>query len=142
MAERTPMDLALKSLSRQAYSRSKMVAKLNRAGFDDDQTDQCVGRLENWGYLNDREFGIGRIATLQARFKSRNFVAGDLESQGLSSELVQELLAEFYPEEMELEIARKLLQKKQRPKNKGYDVLVRAGFSESTVHRCFPELTF
>ncbi|MGE5606579.1 MAG: regulatory protein RecX [Bacteroidota bacterium] len=142
MAERTPMDLALKSLSRQAYSRSKMVAKLNRAGFDDDQTNQCVGRLENWGYLNDREFGIGRIATLQARFKSRNFVAGDLESQGLSSELVQELLAEFYPEEMELEIARKLLQKKQRPKHKGYDVLVRAGFSESTVHRCFPELTF
>lgn len=142
MAERTPMDLALRSLSRQAYSRRKMVAKLNRAGFDEDQTDQCVSRLESWGYINDREFGIGRIATLQARLKSRNYVAGDLESQGLSSELVRELLAEFYPEEMELEIARKLLQKKRNKKANGYSLLIRAGFSESTVQRCFPELTF
>lgn len=136
------MDLALRSLSRQACSRSKMVAKLNRAGFDEDQINQCVSRLENWGYLNDREFGIGRIATLQARLKSRNYVAGDLESQGLSSELVRELLAEFYPEEMELEIARKLLQKKRDKKANGCSFLIRAGFSESTVRRCFPELTF
>lgn len=142
MAERTPMDLALRSLSHQAYSRSKMVAKLNRAGFDEDQINQCVSRLENWGYLNDREFGIRRIATLQARLKSRNYVAGDLESQGLSSELVRELLTEFYPEEMELEIARKLLQKKRDKKTNGYSLLIRAGFSESTVHHCFPELTF
>lgn len=136
------MDLALKSLSRQAYSRNKMIAKLNRAGFDENQTNECVGRLENWGYLNDREFGIGRIATLQARLKSRNYVAGDLESQGISSHLIHDLLAEFYPDEMELEIARKLLWKKKDRKNKGYSLLVRAGFSESTVHRCFPDLTF
>ena len=136
------MDLALKSLSRRAYSRSKMVAGLNRAGFDERQTKECISKLENWGYLNDREFGISRIATLQARLKSRNYVAGDLESQGIPSLLIAELLAEFYPEEMELEIARKLLQKKQRPQNKGPAVLTRAGFSESTVHRCFPDMTF
>ncbi len=136
------MDLALKSLSRQAYSRSKMITRLNRAGFDQNQIDECVGQLENWGYLNDREFGIGRIVTLQARLKSRYYVAGDLEFQGISSELVRELLAEFYPEEMELEIARKLLQKKPDQKNKGCSLLVRAGFSESTIHRCFPDVFF
>ncbi len=141
MPERTPMDLALKSLSRQACSRSKMAAKLNRAGCDPNQTDECIGRLENWGYLNDREFGIGRIATLQARLKSRNYVAGDLELQGISSKMIQELLAEFYPEEMEVEIARKLLQKKPDQKNKGYASLIRAGFSENTVQQCFPDLT-
>lgn len=134
------MDLALKSLSRQAYSRSKMVARLNRAGFGQDQTDECVRRLENWGYLNDREFGIGRIVTLQARLKSRNYVAGDLELQGLSAKVIPELLAEFYPEEMEIEIARKLLQKKSDKKNRFYASLIRAGFSENTVQRCFPEL--
>lgn len=140
MAERTPMELALKCLSRRAYSRGKMVARLTRAGFDEDQIAECVGRLENWGYLNDREFGIGRIVTLQARLKSRNYVMGDLESQGIVSEMVQELLAEFYPEEMELEIAYKLLKKKQRTKDKGCGVLARAGFAETTIRRCFPDI--
>lgn len=139
MSQQTPMDLALKCLSRQAYSRSKLIAKLNRAGFDQDQTNECITRLENWGYLNDREYGIGRITTLQARLKSRNYVAGDLELQGLPSKLIQELLAEFYPEEMELEIARRLLQKKSGKKANGYSFLVRAGFSENTVRHCFPE---
>lgn len=134
------MDLALKCLSRRAYSRSKIAAKLNRAGFDEIQINECVRRLENWGYLNDREFGINRIATLQARLKSRNYVAGDLEAQGISHESVQELLAEFYPEEMEAEIACKLLERKPNKKNKGYALLLRAGFSESTIHRCFPDL--
>lgn len=139
MAQRNSMDLALKSLSRQAYSRSKMIAKLNRARFEQDQIDECIKRLENWGYINDREYGIGRIATLQARLKSRKFVAVDLELQGLRAELIQELLAEFYPEEMELEIASRLLQKKSGNQIKKYNFLVRAGFSEDTVHHCFPE---
>lgn len=139
MSQRTPMDLALRSLSRQAYSRCKIITILNRAGFDQDQIDECIMRLENWGYLNDREYGIGRIATLQARFKSRNYVVGDLELQGLTAELIRELLTEFYPEEKELEIARRLLQKKPGKCSKGYGFLVRAGFSENTVQHCFPE---
>lgn len=139
MSQRTPMDLALRSLSRQAYSRCKIITILNRAGFDQDQIDECIMRLENWGYLNDREYGIGRIATLQARFKSRNYVVGDLELQGLTAELIRELLTEFYPEEKELEIARRLLQKKPGKCSKGYGFLVRAGFSENTVQHCFPQ---
>lgn len=134
------MDLALKCLSRRAYSRSKMVAELNRAGFDETQINECIRRLENWGYLNDREFGMSRIITLQNRLKSRNYVVGDLEAKGIPRELVQELLVEFYPEEMELEIAYKLLQKKPSKKKKGYALLLRAGFSESTIQRCFPDL--
>ncbi len=134
------MDVALKSLSQQAYSRNKLINKLNRSGFNQIQTDECIKRLENWGYLNDREYGIGRIATLQTRLKSRNFVAGDLELQGLPSKLIQELLAEFYPEEIELEIARQLLQKKHIKQNKAYSHLVRAGFSESTIQHCFPDI--
>lgn len=140
MPERTPMDLALKSLSRQAYSRNKMVVKLNRGGFDHDQTAECITRLENWGYLNDRQFGIGRIENLQTRLKSRSFVAGDLEAQGVSSDLIRELLAEFYPETLEIEIALKLLCKKTGKKDKGYAFLARAGFSENTLRHCFPNI--
>jgi len=140
MPEQTPIDLALKILSRQAYSRSKMIAKLKKAGFSESQINECITRLENWGYLNDREYGIGRIATLQARFKSRNYVAGDLELQGISSNLIQELLVEFYQEEMEIEIAHKLLEKKANQKNKGYSSLARSGFSENTIKHCFPDI--
>ena len=102
MSERTPMDLALKCLSRQAYSRAKMTTRLGRAGFEESQIDECLKRLENWGYLNDREYGIARIATLQKRLKSRNYVAADLEAQGLSPDLIRQLLADFYPEAMEM----------------------------------------
>lgn len=140
MPEQTPIDLALKSLSHQAYSRNKMVAKLKKAGFSETQINECIARLENWGYLNDREYGIERIATLQARLKSRSYAAGDLELQGISSNLIHELLAEFYPEEMEIGIAHKLLAKKVNQKNKGYSSLARAGFSENTISHCFPDI--
>lgn len=139
MSERTPMDLALKSLSRQAYSRAKLATRLGRAGFEEPQIDECLKRLENWGYLNDREYGIARIATLQKRLKSRNYVASDLEAQGLSPELIGQLLAEFYPEEMEIEIAWKLLKKKAGVAKKGLGLLARAGFSENTIQHCFPD---
>jgi regulatory protein len=135
------VDEAVKLLSRKAYSEKNLTDKLVTAGFDRTEVAECLRSLKNWHYINDREFGINRIKQLQARLKSRAYVSLDLENIGLLKDLVEELLNSYYPEDQELRIAQELLQKKansQVNSRKMWAFLVRAGFSENTVHHCFP----
>lgn len=143
MSEKNSLDEALKFLNRQAYSERKLANKLKTAGFLETTINECLDRLRNWGYINDREFGINRIKQLQARLKSRSFTLLDLEEQGLPKDIITELINCYYPEEQELVIARKLMLKRANSlgkQSKTWGYLVRAGFSENTVRHCFPSI--
>ncbi|MGE5583071.1 MAG: regulatory protein RecX [Bacillota bacterium] len=139
-----PIDKALIYLSRRAYPERRLAEKLSKDGFTEAEIGECLLRLKSWGYLNDRRFGSDRIRQLQERLKSRSYVMADLENSGLDKELIAELLESFYPEELELEIAGKLIAKKYLPikssQPKGWVSLIRAGFSENTVRHCFPDI--
>lgn len=144
MSDKSPLDEALKYLNRQAYSEKKLTGKLKAADFQETEINECLERLRNWGYINDREFGAYRVKQLQARLKSRSFIILDLEEQGLPKDIIRELMNCFYPEEQELVIARKLLLKRANLSGKQsikiWAYLVRAGFSENTVRHCFPSI--
>ncbi|HBE80444.1 MAG TPA: hypothetical protein DDW65_22070 [Firmicutes bacterium] len=135
------VDEAVKLLSRKAYSEKNLADKLVTVGFDRTEVAECLHSLRNWHYINDREFAINRIKQLQTRLKSRAYTRLDLENLGLPKDLAGELLNTLYPEEQELRIAQQLLQKKANSQvnlRKMWAFLVRAGFSENTVHHCFP----
>lgn len=147
MDETTAMQLALKHLDRQAYSEGKLRQKLELSGVSNPEAEEAITRLKSWGYLNDWEFGKNRVLALQARLKSREYVRCDLTENGLANALVDELLAAFYPRDAELEIARNFLKKRNRASKKpdpharsNWAALARAGFSEETIHGCFPEI--
>jgi regulatory protein len=143
VTEKSLMDEALKYLSRQSYSEQRLSDKLIANGFSEVEISECFTRLKQWGYLDDREFGINRIQQLQERLKSRSFVISDLEGHGLAKNLLTELIDSCYPEEAETEIARKLLLKKGstgKNQTKMWIHLVRVGFSENTVRHCFPSI--
>lgn len=139
------MDVALNLLGRRPFTEQQLLEKLSEAGFNPEDIQETLNRLKGWGYLNDNEYGIQRINTLQARFKSRVFVEGDLLVHGLQPELIQELLNTYYPESLEIDIARQLLSRKSHAKRQsktwGPAFLMRSGFSENTVHQCFPEVS-
>lgn len=138
-----PLEAALEYLDHQAYSEQQMVQKLKAAGFSETAIQECLSRLNNWNYLNDRKFGEARIHQLQVRLKSRAFVIFDLENHGLNHEIISELMDAYYPEEYELEIAKTLKNKKATPSKPEIKVrvyLVRNGFSENTVRQCFPSI--
>lgn len=146
MAEKTVMDQALKLLSRQAYSATKLSEKLKRSGYSAEEIMDCLKRLEGWGYLNDRNYGINRIEAMKAKLKSRYYVENNLIESGLNQILVKELLEENYPESLEYSIAKKFLLSKNSTnkvkKHPQWMVLARAGFSEETIRKCFPDRDF
>jgi SOS response regulatory protein OraA/RecX len=139
------METALQSLSQRSYSHQKLVEKLRKAGFAETEVAECLTRLEKWGYINDREFGVHRISSLLGRLKSRSYIEMDLVDQGLSPALTAELLESGYSGDLEVTIAKKLLQKRKNPKRetaaRGYGILMRAGFSENTIRQCFPDVS-
>ncbi len=139
------MEIALDLLSRRAYVEKKMIQRLSESGCNMEEINETLSRLRQWGYLNDREYGKNRIVTLQSRLKSRAFVENDLRIGGLESGLIKELMNSYYPELLEIQIARQILlrnpHKQQRNKAWGPAFLIRSGFSENTVQQCFPEVS-
>jgi regulatory protein len=139
------MDVALNLLGHRPFTERQLAEKLSQSGFDPEDIHEALKRLKGWGYLNDNEYGMNRINTLQARYKSRAFVEGDLMVHGLKPELIQELLNTYYPESLEIDIAQQLLRRKshvkRQSKTRGPAFLIRSGFSENTVHQCFPEVS-
>jgi SOS response regulatory protein OraA/RecX len=134
---------ALKQLGRQTMATRKLTEKLLQADFDAAAVEECVARLRGWGYLDDRQFGIDRLRSLQIKLKSRRYIEEYLLHSGLEPLLVGDLLAECYPETLELDVAKKALTRKFSGKPHStvqmIQYLFRAGFSEDTVGQCFPD---
>jgi SOS response regulatory protein OraA/RecX len=139
------METALQYLERQDYTEKNLADKLLKIGFESGEVAECIQHIRNWGYINDCQFAIAKIKKLQAKYKSRLYIEGYLVESGLKPEMVSELVTELYPEKLELEIAGALLLRKFTKKEyapvKQWQYLIRAGFSENTVSRCFADIS-
>jgi SOS response regulatory protein OraA/RecX len=140
---RQVMAEALKQLGRQRMTTRKLTEKLLQAGFATAAVEECVMQLQGWGYLNDQQFGIDRLRSLQIKLKSRRYIEEYLLHSGMESLLVDALLAECYPEALEVDVAKKALMRKFSGKPHSPQLMIqylfRAGFSEDTVGQCFPD---
>ena len=143
MPEKNPLNVALEYLDHQALSEQKLAQKLKIAGYSESAIEESFSQLRKMGYIDDYRLGEARIHQLLGRLKSRAFSRLDLQSHGISKEIIHELLDNYYSEEQELEIALKLIRKKStssKPQLKIRAYLVRNGFSENTVRHCFPSI--
>ncbi len=142
MSNQKVMEIALKLLAKRNYTNSQLVNKLAENGFESEEIEECFQELTRWNYLNDYNYGVTRIIFLQKKMRSLAYVENDLLSKGIASQVVTTLLEEYYPLELELEIAKNFLHQKYS-NNKipasGWRLLVNAGFSENTLRHCFPE---
>lgn len=142
MAEQRVMDVALKLLAKQAFSRSQLSRKLIKAGFEEPEIMQCLERLSGWGYLDDSKYGITRVEELKAKLKSPNYIRMVLGESGMDADLIESILREYYPMETEIQVIDSLLQKRssrRRSTIREWNFLVRSGFDEEAIRRCLPE---
>ncbi|HYH04596.1 MAG TPA: RecX family transcriptional regulator [Bacillota bacterium] len=135
------MERALRYLNRRNMTGTQLTGKLLKDGFEPEAVMECLEQIRRWGYLDDREYVIRQIESLQVKLKSRLYVEEYLLHSGVERLLVTELLDNYYPEVSELSVAKKLVAQKFQNKpiscDKKRQYLLRAGFSENTVGQCF-----
>lgn len=99
-------DVALKYLTSRARTRGEMEKHLREKGFEKEEIQETIQRLEQLHYLDDMDyclryfeyaFGKGR-GTLRAK--------RELEEKGVSREIIQIAFEEYEAEESELDRAR------------------------------------
>jgi regulatory protein len=98
------MNRALHFLGYRARSEKELRDRLRRYGYGEETVGSVVGRLKEFGYLDDEEF-----ARLAVREKARRYgprrVLGELRKSGVEAELAQGVVDEEFAGRSELEEA-------------------------------------
>ena len=87
------MDAALSYLTARARTEGEMERYLSKQQFGEVEVYDCIERLKELGYLNDRQFAADFIATrLSTKPVSRRKLREQLYSHKLEAEVIQEAL--------------------------------------------------
>lgn len=143
-AAKNPLDLherALRLLAVRPRSRRELQLRLRRAGFEPDQVEDELIRLEAVGLVDDeafaRELAQHHVAS---RRSGRRAVVGALAAKGVSREVIEEVVAGLGGEEDEraLELARERASRlAELPRDKAFgrlsSVLMRRGYEPQTA---------
>ena len=81
---------ALSLLSRQRYTKRALINKLKLKGFDAMVVEGVVIRLEEYGYLGDKEYAQSYISA--NRTKSKRLLELNLINKGIKKEIIEEVL--------------------------------------------------
>jgi len=130
---------ALRLLSRAAQTRTGLSRKLRSRGFGSEAAGFAVKRMTELGYLDDRAFAENwarfRVSTRKEGWKS---MYRGLVRNGVSRSLAEEVLAAVCTEEVELEVARRLIHG-LAPKT-AISRLTSRGFRSRTIARILSEM--
>lgn len=140
-------DYAVKTLGRKMRSEAElkrlMKARVERNAGGDAQIAAVLGRLKEYGYLDDAAFAetYARLRQENEKFGQRR-VRQDLQQKGVGAELISETLDTRYGRTNEEELARQHLEKKKikKPENEKETArvmrrLVTAGFSTGVIYK-------
>lgn len=92
-------DCALNLLSYRDFSKQKMQERLQQKGADEEQAEEAIEKLQEYGLINDERYA-NRVyeGWLNKRCYGRQHLAAELTKRGLEPELAQRVLALFTPE--------------------------------------------
>ncbi|HHX50548.1 MAG TPA: regulatory protein RecX [Clostridia bacterium] len=138
---------ALRILGRRMYTKKELVTKLQSKGYNEEIVGEIVGYCEERRYVFDEDYAAFWIEH-RCRFKpvGRYYLRGELLQKGVEKEIVEQKLAELFPEEREMELLKVLIQRRhgssryrERPRSL-LGFLERRGFSFELVQRAYGEL--
>ena len=92
-------DCALDLLSYRDFSKKKMQERLQQKGADEEQAEEAIEKLQEYGLINDERYA-NRVyeGWLNKRCYGRQHLAAELSKRGIGGELSQRVLARFTPE--------------------------------------------
>ena len=141
--------IALIALGRRAKSRGELFTLLKKRGTPEDIANAVLFRLQEQGFVNDREFARYWVESRQRTKKvSRRIIVGELRSKGIVDEIIDEATRDISDDD-EFTIALDFASKKSRSLAKLenpvayrrlHGALARRGFSGSVISRVLAEL--
>ncbi len=148
--ERTPyeriMERAFRLLSYKPRSVAEMRSRLLEKDWADEEiVNQVISRLEELGYLDDKQFATSYASSrLNVKPLGRTRLRRDLQRKKLSAETVEHALEEAFNAQSEEKLIERAIDKRLRTKGapktredskKLFDYLIRRGFSYDLVLR-------
>ena len=130
-------DRALKLLARQESSCRRLRHKLSQRGYEKDEIDTTISRLLEYGYLDDRRYGLRWVEERLRRGPvGQRRMRADLENRGLDGDLAAEIASDQMPDD-DLEAAREALESWKRRRGGNPRALARyldrLGFSSRSI---------
>jgi regulatory protein len=138
------MDYALRVLSRRRVSCEGLRGLMSRKGFQEAESEPCLAKLKEWGYLDDQEYAkdvlraVGRecpVGKMRAAF--------ELRKRAIDPDLARKVVDETYEgvseEAIALEAARKYMNGKdagslkEKERERLAKWLLRRGFRYESV---------
>lgn len=114
MSSKPAIQKAVDYLARFARTELQVRRYLRRKQFTNPEIDEAIDYLRSHRFLNDdvyaRSFIESKIRKLDGPLKIKQM----LFSKGIPTEASDRLLREFYPEEVQLEAVRTLIERKMR----------------------------
>ena len=108
-AREEPLEQALRALGVRDRTASELDARLERRGVGSAEREEALETLDRLGYLDDGRFARSRAKELADRGSGDELIRHDLESRGVSPELVESAIGALEPER---ERARRLVEER------------------------------
>jgi regulatory protein len=106
------MDYALRVLSRRRVSSGKMKDLLARKGFEESESEECIAKLTQWGYLDDRGYAKDVLEAVKAPCPvGRRRALYELRKRMVDEDLARSVAAEAYEGTSEEDLAREAVRK-------------------------------
>jgi regulatory protein len=142
---------ALRLLAVRARSRNELLDRLSRKGFAPEVAEDVVGGLEDVGLIDDRAFAkLWADERLRLRPVGPRRLTHELLVKGVGRAVVDEVVAETFAANPELEVARRAVAKRVKglagqldPKELGRirSFLLRRGFSHEVTREVLDGLS-
>ncbi len=136
-------DSALNLLSYRARSRGELKQRLIQKNWDKSEVEPILDRLENKGYLDDLEFSRAFCRDkIKLKYLGPRVVSSELFRLHITATIIQQIITEYYPAGREIELIRKLLDKKnismagsdKKQQKKIIDFLMRKGYNWTEIN--------
>jgi regulatory protein len=115
----SPIEMALKILSRKRASRKEIAQKLRKRGYTDEEIESAISYLEESHYIDDNELLSDYIKLLvEKKHYGPERVVAFLMKKGFESEKVRESLIHQYTENDFIQNAIEFINKKFKSINK------------------------
>ena len=138
------LKFAMKLIGLRRRSVFEIKKRLAQKGFAEDVIAETIEELNKFRYLNDEAFAESYINDrMNFRPCGRFLVKRELKQRGVADDIIERKTEELFPPEKELELAKKLAEKKMRIVGESEDkekvrrkiknFLEQRGFSCSTI---------
>lgn len=138
------LDKAFRQLARRPRSRWEMQDYLRRKDATEEQIDEVIGRLDTYGYLDDKAFAESWVRSRRAlKPTSQKKLQFELKKKRVPSKIIDEVLDEDATNEIEQLkqlIVKKRRQTRYQEKQKLMAYCARQGFHYSDIKQALEEL--